>query len=286
MIRASSIGSLAGGGASGGNVNLNANTLTVGALNTDTAYAGAISGTGGGLTKSGTGKLTLTGTNTYTGATTVNGGILAINGNQSAATGTVTVNNAGTKLTGTGTVGGATTINAGAIHAAGGTAGVVGSQSFSSELSYASGAIFEWDINANLDGDGAGIDDGTAGTDFDKVTVTGNLSGASGAIFRVVFGTTAKAGIADSGNAFWNTAGGSQVWNMATLFGKAFTSGQFTTVQTYDSTGAYDVSAMGSFTITGTSLTWTAVPEPTSAVAGLLLGAGLLRRRRENNVES
>jgi uncharacterized protein (TIGR03382 family) len=27
-------------------------------------------------------------------------------------------------------------------------------------------------------------------------------------------------------------------------------------------------------------LQWTAIPEPTSALAGLLLGAGLLRRRR------
>ena len=36
-----------------------------------------------------------------------------------------------------------------------------------------------------------------------------------------------------------------------------------------------------SFTNSGTTLTWTAVPEPTSALAGLLLGAGLLRRRRK-----
>ena len=37
---------------------------------------------------------------------------------------------------------------------------------------------------------------------------------------------------------------------------------------------------MGSFTINGSSLTWTAVPEPTSALAGLLLTTGLLCRRR------
>jgi hypothetical protein len=36
----------------------------------------------------------------------------------------------------------------------------------------------------------------------------------------------------------------------------------------------------GSFSLSGTTLTWSAVPEPTSALAGLLLGAGLLRRRR------
>ena len=41
-----------------------------------------------------------------------------------------------------------------------------------------------------------------------------------------------------------------------------------------------DVSSYGSFTFTGTTLTWNAVPEPTSALAGLLLAAGSLRRHR------
>lgn len=41
------------------------------------------------------------------------------------------------------------------------------------------------------------------------------------------------------------------------------------------------VCTQGYSTINGTSLTWTAVPEPTTAFAGILLGAGLLRRRRE-----
>ena len=76
--QAASIGSLAGGGASGGDVSLGANTLTVGALGTDTTYAGVVSGTGGGLTKTGGGILTLTGANTYTGGTAIAGGTLAL----------------------------------------------------------------------------------------------------------------------------------------------------------------------------------------------------------------
>jgi len=39
--------------------------------------------------------------------------------------------------------------------------------------------------------------------------------------------------------------------------------------------------AKGRTTISNTSLIYTTVPEPTSALAGLLLGAGLLRRRRD-----
>jgi hypothetical protein len=42
-----------------------------------------------------------------------------------------------------------------------------------------------------------------------------------------------------------------------------------------------DFSSEGYFSISGGTLKWTAVPEPTSALAGLLLGGGLLRRRRQ-----
>lgn len=244
------------------------------------------------ISKEGSGKLTLTNTNTGTATTTINQGTLALSGSGSLASNSIDVGASTTfdvsavtggwqlglaqTLTGVGTVAGAATIHG--KHAAG-LAGI-GTQSFTSDLSYESGAIFEWDLNANADGDGADGDDGIAGTDFDSVAVTGNLNGSSGSIFRVIFGATAKAGIEDSGNAFWNTPYGTQVWNMAALFGKAFTTGGFTSVQTYDSNGLYDVSSKGEFTINGSSLTWTAIPEPTSALAGLLISLGLLRRRR------
>jgi autotransporter-associated beta strand protein len=72
------IGSLAGGGATGGNVTLGAATLTVGGNNTSTTYAGVLGlgGTSGALAKIGSGTLTLSGANTYTGATTVSAGTL------------------------------------------------------------------------------------------------------------------------------------------------------------------------------------------------------------------
>ena len=44
------------------------------------------------------------------------------------------------------------------------------------------------------------------------------------------------------------------------------------------------VTGQGQFGYTGNTLTWTVVPEPTSALAGILLGAGLLRRRRRQSV--
>ncbi|MFO1524196.1 MAG: autotransporter-associated beta strand repeat-containing protein [Kiritimatiellia bacterium] len=73
------IGSLAGGGASGGNVTLGGGTLTTGANNTSTSYAGGISGAGG-LNKAGSGTMTLSGGSTYGGTTTLGGGTLALSG--------------------------------------------------------------------------------------------------------------------------------------------------------------------------------------------------------------
>src|SRR4029079_1291895 len=70
------IGSLSGGGTSGGNVTIRAVTLTTGGKNKSTTFAGIISGIAGNLTKTGAGNMTLTGNNTYGGATTVNAGTL------------------------------------------------------------------------------------------------------------------------------------------------------------------------------------------------------------------
>lgn len=67
----------------GGTVTLGANTLTDSSSGTNT-FAGVISGTGG-FTLSGTGSLTLDGVNTYSGATTINGGTLAIGSGGSIA---------------------------------------------------------------------------------------------------------------------------------------------------------------------------------------------------------
>lgn len=69
------IGSLAGGGSTGGNVSLGSATLTAGVNNSTTTYAGVISGDGG-ITKAGTGFLALTGSNTYTGVTRIAGGLI------------------------------------------------------------------------------------------------------------------------------------------------------------------------------------------------------------------
>ena len=78
-------------------VNLNANTLTVGAASGTTTFAGAIGGAGGNLIKDSASTQVLSGSNGYTGTTTVSGGTLTVSGSLSG-TSAVTVNTGGTLL--------------------------------------------------------------------------------------------------------------------------------------------------------------------------------------------
>jgi autotransporter-associated beta strand protein len=242
-------------------------TVADGAAATDLQVSSPISELYGaiGLTKNGAGTMLLTGANSYTGATTISGGKLLINGDNSGATGAVNVAS-GATLGGSGTVGGATTIQSGGHLAVGNSPGT---QTFSSNLTFDSGSIFDWDLAGNVSSS-----TGTRGTDYDGVDVTGNLTIASDAIFRVI----QNSGL-DFNDNFWDST---QTWSdIFNVTGTPTLNWSNAAVAVYDTSNVLqDVSSYGSFTITGGTLTWTAVPEPTSALAGLLLTAGLLRRRR------
>ncbi|WP_371348862.1 autotransporter-associated beta strand repeat-containing protein [Ancylobacter sp. IITR112] len=89
------VGSLAGAGT----VTLEGTRLATGSDNSSTSFSGVLEGTGG-LDKDGTGTLTLSGANTYTGDTNVNGGTLVVDG---SVAGDIYVYDAAT-LAGSGTV--------------------------------------------------------------------------------------------------------------------------------------------------------------------------------------
>lgn len=256
---------LAGSGA----VTLGSATLTINNTASDT-FGGVVSGSGS-VVKTGVGKQIFNGNNDYTGTTTVNTGVLEINGNQTSATGNVTVN---AKLTGTGTIGGATTISASGTLAP--TAQASGSKmTIGSTVDFASGSIFEWDLNAATAD--PGINASNQGT-YGQLAATGAATGTS--VFTIVLGTN---GYAD---AFWNT---NKSWtNVFVASGLASLNTLFTTFSgtglTATGSGATAIATAageGHFSFSGTTLQWTAVPEPTSTLAGLLLAAGLLRRRRD-----
>jgi len=90
------------GGLSGsGNVALGSDALSVGSNNTTTNFTGVISGTGGSLTKIGSGALTLTGTNTYDSGTTISAGTVVVGNDNNLGTGNLTFDG-GTLTTTTG----------------------------------------------------------------------------------------------------------------------------------------------------------------------------------------
>ncbi|MGV3661362.1 MAG: beta strand repeat-containing protein [Prosthecobacter sp.] len=85
-------------------------------------YAGTIAGSGSvTLGSLSTNTLTLTGANSYTGTTTVNGGTLEVNNTTGSGTGTgdVTLNNPGSKLSGSGSIAGHVVLNTGTVLAPG-----------------------------------------------------------------------------------------------------------------------------------------------------------------------
>jgi hypothetical protein len=131
-------GMTAGSIAGAGSYILGSKSLTVGSNNLSTTVSGVISGVGGSLTKVGSGALTLTGLNTYTGATNVNAGMLEVDG--SIATSSLTTVNAGGTLSGVGTIG--TTSVAGGVLAPGNAANpftpltVQGNLSFTAASTY------------------------------------------------------------------------------------------------------------------------------------------------------
>jgi len=216
-------------------------------------------GGAGGLIKDGAGTMLLTETNFYTDTTTVNAGTLLINGSTSTSS-AVTVASAG-RLGGTGTVGGNTSVSG--TLAPGNS---IATLSFSNNLTFNSGSVFDWEMNY------AAGDAGVRGTNYDAVNVSGMLGGID-AVFSIVLpGST---NFADS---FWLA---SHSWS--DIFGSQTIEGIFSSYSYFNTDGAIaapDAMTQGSFTISGTNLQWTAIPEPSTAMLSLLLCFGLLRRRR------
>lgn len=155
-------------GVSGTTVTLGSNTLTL-AKNTNQTFAGAISGTGG-LNEDGTGVLTLNGSNTFTGITTVASGATLLVGDSShtsaSIAGDVSIN--GGTLGGYGTVQGSITLSNGATLAPGST-GAMGTLTIGSNLTLGDGSQLDFDFGT------PGANFSTAGQS-DHVVVDGNLS--------------------------------------------------------------------------------------------------------------
>jgi fibronectin-binding autotransporter adhesin len=164
----------------------------------------------GGITKIGEGTLRLTGASTYAGPTTVSAGTLLVNGDQSGATGPVTVAS-GATLGGIGTVGGDTTIESGATLTPGASPGTL---TFAQGLTLAAGGNYNWQIlNAS----------GTAGdtNGWDLVSVGGalNVASTSADPFKINLWSLSSTAPDVNGNALNFDASQGFTWKIASATG-------------------------------------------------------------------
>lgn len=130
---------------------------TIGNKNINTAFNGTI--TNGAIVKVGTGTLTLTGANTYTGGTTINEGkLLVANSTESAlGSGEVIVNTSGT-LAGSGSIRGKVKVTSGGIiqpgnHSSPSTSDWIATLMFAQGLTLNAGATIDLDVSNDLSSD-------------------------------------------------------------------------------------------------------------------------------------
>ena len=218
------------------------------------------------LQKSGSGTLTLNGTNSYSGGTTVSAGTLIVN--SGTGNGSVSVLSNGT-LGGIGTIAGLTTIAG--THTPGNSPGV---QTFTGGLTYSPGANIVWELTSNTSTG--------RGSNFDGINVSGGPLTLSGnTTTSLVFNSLGST--VDWNNAFW---GSDQSWLVFDTASAPVINGTMGLDWSVDINNATLASirpnASFSYDVLGNDiyLVYSAVPEP-SSLALLAMGlAGLSWFRR------
>jgi autotransporter-associated beta strand protein len=257
------------------NLAFGGNSLSVGGNNQSTTYSGILSGSGV-FSKVGNGTLTLSGSNSSTGLTSVNAGGLRLNGSIAGGLNVAAI----ATLSGTGTIGGNATIAG--THSPGNSPGV---QTFNGNLTYSPGAVVNWELIANTTG--------TAGVNYDQIIMpTGNLTFSGSTTLALAFNQDGST--VNWSDSFWNV---NRAWTVYDLSGGTTTSFSNLSLggSLLDSVGnPLSPTERGYFTTSlsgqDVMLNFVAVPEPTTialtGVAALALGAGAIRRARKARQES
>jgi fibronectin-binding autotransporter adhesin len=237
--------------------------------------SGVISGAGA-IVKENTGTLTLSNTNTYTGATTVNGGTLEVAlGGGTAAGSAVTVSNSGSALVVNGTVNGTLVANASTTVSGSGT--VVGAATISGnlnpgnspgELNFTDSLTLTSTTVTTMEINGADL-----GITYDNIDVGGALSydGILTLAIGSVFGSNTVFDLFDFG---------SQSGSFDSVALTGLYTGTFTNSSGVWSTTTNAGNETWSFSQATGDLTLTVIPEPSSVALLGTLGAMLLLRRR------
>ena len=261
-------------------VALGSGTLTVGANGeTSATFAGVISGTGGSLTKTGAGTQILSGANTYTGATSITGGVLNIQNATALGTtagGTTVSTGAALQIQSNIAVGAeALTLNGTGISSTGALRNISGTNSWSGAITLGSNSTIGSDAGTltlsgivsgafTLGKVGAGIltfSGSSANTYSGLTTVSAgelDLSKTAGINAISGDGNTATADVTISGGTLkWLAS--NQVADDATI---AMSSGTFSlngfteTLFAFSNSGGTFTTGTGTLIGTGASITW------------------------------